>query len=425
MVSRFGVALFASVLAADCGAQVVANHLPGLVLPMDVDSDGLGDVLIFEGIDVHVWFGRAAAPYFVAGPTTRVPHQRRACEPVIVGRYIWIASFQSQPGVRGAIDGWRILPDGVLVPYISYSVLPGGVGAEIASLRISPLAFDYGGDGINDILALWTEIPKSTSSSMRGAWFAPSTSSATFDFPPFATSMHHLQIVGLHPSKNIGQSVDDHLVVISAPPMTGQTGIAFAAIARGPIGPVYAGEVQFGAAPPARYRGPFDERARSVYGAFSPTPIFPGPVVQFVMGPSVAFDGLPSPPFVAPSGSWIDTSVSGMLLSNAVADFDGDGNDEIVLIDNLPGIGDVLVVTDPMPQSRDFQAYWYPSVPWQVANSYWPFEIVHGAPVDVNGDGLLDLALSARDSASTSRLSLYIGVRTPLQGRQVSLVRVL
>lgn len=405
-------------------AQVVLNHSASYVLSTDVDVDGLADVLLFDGQSVHVQFGTSQSPYFRQGPSTAVPSTRRACEPVISGRYFWLASLGALPSQIGWLDAWRIEPTGALVQVVTYPLPVATTTGEIISLSIAPLAFDFGNDGNDDVVAVWSEVPRVPTSSVRAAWFSPLRQSMVVDFPPIPAVMQHHTIVGLHQTENVAQSPDEHLLVIAPPPFPNHRGIVFARIGRGLYAPTFAGEVTFTMAPLVRYRGFYDERARSVYGRFAPTPALASLAVHFMDGPTVAFDPLPGPPFVHASGSWLDTSISAALLTNAVADFDGDGADEIVLIDSLPGIGDVLVVTDPMPQSREFQAFWYPPGNWSVANHFWPFHVVHAAPADVNGDGLVDLVASVRETASTSRLSLFLGVRSTRSLRRAELVRM-
>ncbi len=409
---------------AGASAQIPANHPAGYVLAVDLDLDGCQDALVFDTQSVHAWFGRRSAPWLVPGPSTAIPSARRACEPKISGRYLWVASLGHHPTVIGALDAWRIHPDGTLTPFVSYPLPAGTANSELMSLRISPLRFDFGNDGLDDVLALWTESPRQSQSSMRAEWFSPWTSGAIVDLPPLPVSMLYHELVGLHPARNVGQSADEHLCIVSAPPAATQSGIVFATIGRGPAGPVLSSEVTFQNAPPTRFRGGYDERARSLYGAFSPTPFFGGPVLQFVDGPSIAFDPTPSPPFVAASGQWLETSLSGALVADSAADYDGDGADEVAILEHLPGVGDVLVVTDPMPQWRQFQAFWYPSAPWTMANPFWPFGVVHAAPADVDGDGMLDLVVSMRGTATQSGISLYRGMRRAAPLSPTQLVRL-
>ncbi|MFO1053767.1 MAG: VCBS repeat-containing protein [Planctomycetota bacterium] len=418
------LAAWAAVIGMPCAAQVQTGHPAGFVLTTDVDGDGCCDALIFEATQVHAWFGHAAAPWFTPGPTTAIAHDRRACEPVLCGRDLWLASLGPLGSAHGTLECWRVQVDGRLLPIVSYALAPSAGTNEVTSIRVAAQGFDFDNDGANDVLALWAEIPRPASSSMRAAWFSPSSSGTVFDLPQLQLTMHHHELVGLHRCRNLGQSSDDMLAVIAPPPWPAAHGVEFVTIARGPFGPVMSAEIGFGMAPTTRLRSTLDERARSLYGGFSPLPMFGSPVVQFLPGPSVAFDGSPLAPYVPPSGHWLDTSIAGALMTGAVADYDGDGADEIVLLDHLDGIGDVLVVTDPMPQSRRFQAFFQPSANWLVAHSAWPYEIVHAAPADVDGDGLLDLVVTLRATSTTGRIGLFRGVR-PSLGAPIELVRVM
>ena len=142
--------------------------------------------------------------------------------------------------------------------------------------------------------------------------------------------------------------------------------------------------------------------ATVTYGNFGLMKQLGAPLIRINDGPSILFEPWFVAPYVRNKGEFIYTNDTDSTLGQATGDYDGDGIDEVVILDTTNIVGPTLVYLGDPSSKRPYLQIWnmwdgkYPS----------PY-VFHGSKGDFNGDGKPDLVLSYV-RGSTGRLALFL-----------------
>ncbi len=333
-----------------CEAQMPVAHQSGIVIPADIDGDAQGDFFVYDGRGLYSWRGTTTAPYVQPMTSVTTQFDRRVTRPIVVGRHLFVPMIGNFFQPVGGIEVFDIHTDGSLASAGVFRLDPLQPGGIVTSVRIAALPMDIHNDGVPDVIAVWSESPRATAETFRAATLSWNRIDSPITLQFTGGPVDSIQFAGLYPTRNLAQPTDELLMVVSRLPSTSLDRFGFVTLKVLPNDIRVMGQTWYTHAPSVRQGGWVDAWAPCAYGCFSPSPVLAAPVVTFFPGPTISFQADFVEPFVAPSGAWIDTSQRGFLLDDAVADYDGDGADEAVIVERQLGVlGDVVAVTDPNP----------------------------------------------------------------------------
>jgi hypothetical protein len=415
------------IIAASVPAQLATTHQAGLVVPADIDRDAHDDFFVYDGRAFHAWRGTNVDPFVQQLGSHAVAFNRRMSSPVVAGRYLFVPLVGDLFTPVGGIEVFEILVDGSLSLVRSFRLDPLQSGGTVHCVRLSVLSRDLGGDGVPDVLVAWTEFPRPANGAFRIARMNWNQLDAPFTVDLVDGPAEPFRISGLFPTQNLAQPADEVLMVVSAAPSQGTHRFGFVTMSVQDSDIRIVGSRWHQYAPTVRQGGWGDAWGAVAYGRFSPTPVLATPVVTFLPGPTIVFHPELSDPFVSPhGGAWIDTTRRGYLLEDAVADFDGDGADELLIVQpGLGSMGDVIAVTDPHPMGRSYQVFSYREYGFRRGLPPDPAvdsSVFHGANLDVDADGRQDVVVTIQ-VGNQGALSLLRG-RVTGRGGRTGLVRV-
>jgi hypothetical protein len=397
------------------GAQVIVRHDAGVVIPGDFDKDGRGDFVVLPGNEPgQVYFGRAAAPWIVAGPTWTLPTSLRWDLPLVRGRHLYVAKASPIQG-HGDIDVFRIATDGQLQFLASHALPPLGASGRVLSAKLAPLARDLDRDGEQDLIVVWTETPAPPSVAAQASYVVPTGLVRATPLPRPPGQPDHATIAALLPVQNLLRQEATFLAAFSSATSVGGFGVFGLG-----DGPRLDGAQWIGSAPPLFMSGLMPSIGTTTAGFHTPIPQLFSVTLKLQGGRSIHVVPFPVAPYIQPAASWIETSDHGNTLAQCTHDFDGDGRDEMVWVETTDGrCADLLVVADPGQGRSYIQGFWLsPAAP---AARVQP---LHGALVDFDGDGAKDLVVTAAPiGASGSMIFLFRCDRSAGPGKP-ALVRV-
>ncbi|MBK8979750.1 MAG: hypothetical protein IPM29_27960 [Planctomycetes bacterium] len=392
---------------ASPGAQVDAIHPVAYLLPMRVDGDSCGDLVAWDGSAWHVWWGRPGPPFLREGPSTGLAVQRPFGRPIAAGRALWIASLGAANDPRWFVDV-GVLDAGARVQRLAtFAIEPDGIDRVGVWPRLVP---PEPGDDV--VTLLWVEVAVGRDAIFRAARLAPDGALRPVSLP----------LPGPAPQHGGWRIVD----AFRAPPALRRPGeVVFvlagtaAELAIGLCGPEpvtglpeLRGFQRIPAPVPVHPASWLGATSAAVYGGFRPSPPLWMPIVGFGYGGAVVIHPSVETPYVDRSGAMLWTSPLARFVAGAAADYDGDGADELVLLEAATGLRSLLLVVDPHPMASGGQLLRLPpGDPDPFTGQLHP--LFHAAPQDVDGDRRLDLVASLAARNGASRLAVLRGVDGP------------
>ncbi len=385
-------AVVLTALTGPVPAQGAVLHGTGAMTVADVDRDGRDDVLVDVHGNLHTWFGVAGPPWLRRGPTTWVGPGADGTRLIVSGDLAYRVVTSPQPGVRIH----RFNSAGQLQVIAHHQLDAARQDHEVARLRLCPLGFDFDGNGrVDDVAIALLERAAHGGSGISIVYAGAGRAGAPRAIPTPADGETEVEVVALFRSRGVVQPGDEILCVVSAHEASSDDALGSFSVGRTVSGaPRVTGLRWFGAVPRLRMPAVDGTTAAVAYGAFRPTPQVPVPTFHFDLGPSVVLHPQIAAPWIDGGGAWLETSASARILDGAVADYDGDGADELMVVEPAPhGARDWLIVTDPHPWAADWQV-----LDWsrrqggpQVATTS---RIAHAVAADLDGDGHPEMVLS-------------------------------
>lgn len=402
-------------IAAPSSSQgVYVPEGPGHLTVGDFDADGVDDVLVL---------GMYSKSGFYKG-SRRPPHHLTRMmgfgladywsltdAPVYLGGYLYIP--QSVRGGMAKIDifdrkngRWRL--------FRRVSIQPSQPGGLVNSLRITELHKDLDGDGHHDLLAVWGDVPMARGGAFHAAYISPGGAYTHIGLPRINGQTSQSTIVALHRAKPmVITQAPEYLVTLSASSSNGLGGFGFMILTDGPK--VGAGLWAMGG-PPLAYDKFVVGESPVAYGEFSIIPGMKTPLVHLVTGESILFTPWVIAPYVSKYGELLASSRGTLFLNQCVRDYDGDGIEEVVMLERYGTLRHTFMhVGDPTSFRRYSQFF-----DLQPTSSRYPIVVMHGAAGDFSGDGHPDLLLSGYTATPTGiqgYLSLYLANRSRGPGR--------
>lgn len=359
---------------------------PGVTVAGDFDGDGCDDVLILGVTGLNrTYLGMRQKPYLRRGPAWPFFGMWALADaPQFVGGHLYVPTKQL-PGVFDvrvfALRGkaWQLRRVVPLSP--SSPIYP------VTSARVTAFHRDIDQDGKPDAFVAWSESPVTSWGGFHAATLSPSGMGKRTLLKPFPGQHLHSVVVDVHRSRSLIRPKDpEYLVVMSAPTDQPTGGFGFRIVRDGP---------QPGAGlwatngPPIAYGKSLHIDSGMVYGDSRILPTAGASLLQVATGESVLLQPWVQAPYVGKIGESLPTRKLGRWLDQCTADYDGDGRDESVFVDDPRSTGfqtDVLV-GDPSHR-RAWSQHFYLE-PAGRTNS-----VFHGSAGDFDGDGDPDLLLA-------------------------------
>ncbi|MHC4516428.1 MAG: FG-GAP repeat domain-containing protein [Planctomycetota bacterium] len=374
----------------------------------DFNADGCDDVLVLgiRGAS-RAYYGQKTKPYFKQGPLWyRAGFMTLGDAPAFVGNHLympirdpWTSANQievySHRGTAWSHDR---------TVYLTTS----STTATVSSIKITGLGKDVDNDKLEDIIVVWGEHPTSGNAAYHAAYVSPSGTHSRLAIPK-ATSHHRDALVAdVHRTRSIGNPKSEFVVTLSAPYRAVTGGFGFLVLTNGPR----AGKTIWASgAPPLDNGGLSPSNSACAYGRFGLMPQLGAPLVKLDQGESILFEPWFVAPYVRDRGEVLYSASTGTILDSCTADYDGDGVDEIVLMEHF-GIHkpSLLYIGDPSSKRPYVQALNL----WVDQRHTSPY-VFHGTKGDFNGDGLTDLVLSysrGENNKEVGYFALFVGNRT-------------
>jgi len=373
----------------------------------DFNGDGCDDLLVLgiRGIS-RTYYGQKTSPYFKAGPKWPwTGFMTLGDTPVFVGNHLYVPVRDDWTGL-GQISVYshqnshwtqsRII-------YLSTSYKSG----YVSSLKIAPLGKDVNSDKQDDVLAVWGQRPLTSTSAYFAAYVSPAGMHNQVNIPKAPSHHAETLVADVHPTRSVGNPRFQFMVALTAPHRAVTGGFGFQLIENGPkVGKTYWAS----GAPPLDNGGLSPSNSACAYGRFGLMPQLGAPLVKLDRGESLVFEPWFLAPYVRDRGEVLYSSSTGAILDSCTADYDGDGVDEVVLMEHF-GIyrPSLLYIGDPSSKRPYVQALNL----WTDMTYTSPY-VFHGTKGDFNGDGLLDIVLSYSRGESNKEvgyLGLFLGNR--------------
>ncbi len=398
------VPLFAG-LAGPSTAQDLADHPPGVVIPCDFNHDGFGDVLVLAAEACHAWAGAREFPWLSQGLRSELPVQRPVGRPVLSmaptrSPHLFVTWLGPQSDPRCRLSVLELGPEGELskvetAVYARRAPLHNGASPRVA--EIAP----------GEVLFVWAEVEPGSEGFLRAARVSGAGAGEPIDLPlPQPVPWGGWRVAGVQSSP--AMLADPGTLTIVLRGLAG----SFAVVALDPFAMRVLGQRVFDGAPRVADDSPVGRRDPVQLGAFAPTPVLGVPTLRLADHGLLVFHPQVDPPFVDGGGALLRLGPQAHVPPQARADFDGDGAEELLVLERgAPNSGtDLLAVLDPHPWQRRAQ-FW--SIPAGAGNLWgYDFHVYDAAALDVDGDGLADVALSTVDPTARterSRVSLMLG----------------
>lgn len=381
---------------------------PGIVTTGDFDGDGCDDVLVMgiQGVN-RTYYGQKEPPYFKKGPKWNNPgFMTLADAPVFVGKHVYVPIRHDWNGL-GQIGVYHHSGNGWVQDQLHY--LPtSSQNGYVTSVKIAPLGADVNNDKLEDILVVWAQRRLSSTSAYYAAYVSPAGSQQEVSIPMGPGQHPETLIADVHRTRAVGNLKRQFLVTLTAPHSAVAGGFGFLVLEDGPK----AGKsIWASGAPPLDNGGLSPSNSACAYGRFGLMPQLGAPLVKLDRGESVLFEPWFVAPYVRDRGEVLYSASTGAILDACTGDYDGDGVDEIVLMEHF-GIRkpSLLYIGDPSSRRPYVQALNL----WTDLTYTSPY-VFHGSKGDFNGDGLLDLVLSysrGEHNREVGYFALFLGDRT-------------
>jgi hypothetical protein len=385
---------------------------PGIVTAGDFNGDGCDDVLVFgvRGAN-QTYYGQKTRPYFRKGPNWYwAGFLVLGDAPVFVGQHLYMPCRTDWNGV-GEIRVYSH-QGGVWTQKKSIYLPTSSQSGYVSSLKIAPLGKDIDNDKLEDIIVVWAQRPLTSSHAYYAAYVSPSGLSNQLDIPKLKGHHDQALIADVHATHSVSNPRFQFLVTLSAPHQAVAGGFGFLVLNDGPT----AGKTIWAHGPPLDNGGLSPSNSAAAYGHFGLLPQLGAPLVKLDRGESILFEPWFIAPYVHDKGEVLYSAHTGTILDSCTADYDGDGVDEIVLIEQF-GIWkpSLLYIGDPSSKRPYVQALnlW-------TDRSYTSPYVFHGTKGDFNGDGRLDLVLSysrAEHGKEIGYFALFVGKNEDGPGR--------
>ncbi len=359
---------------------------PGVLVSGDFDADGIDDVIVFGVIaQSRTYFGRRKAPHLVRGPSWPF-HQLWSLMdvPLFVGGYLYVPVTT----IAAAMCEMRVyhLVKGRWTHKATMLISSRSPATKINSLKIHALHMDIDGDRQPDVLAAWGDAPHTQGNGIQVSYFTPTGARPAANIPPLSGQSTDSVVVDIHRTRSlIKPKTPEYILTLSAQKKNVLGGFGFVTVVDGPKGSkgVWANN-----GPPLAYSKFIHLDSPVSYGDFNILPMVKTPLVQLMTSESLLFMPWPSAPYVTNRGQVLPTDPQSTSLDQCVADFDGDGRDEVVLVSSS-GVNHLsyLHVADPSSNRAYAQFFYLGS--GNVAPS-----VFHGTTGDFDGDGDKDLLLT-------------------------------
>ena len=404
---RVLTALAALWISAATAAQWSLNHFAGPLLVHDVDGDGRDDFLVLDRFGgIHSWLvdGSAnAGPVLSKGEVGSINVHGRLDRPIVHDGRVAILRDDAYLEVM-VLEVCTVLANGA-----TGTVSPVVIGREtphasIGQAQVAPLGRDIDGDGRRDFLVSWTEIEPVT---QKLSWYARAVGLSqqeavvALEVPQGAPA--ETVFLDLHPVLSVSGQAGEYLASFSAGQRNTLGGFGFSMI-RG--GVTQGGGSWFSGWPTLISGEVHPDLALTAPGGYSPARGFDSVLVKFGDGRSFFHlpDGLE--PYVNASGLLLHTSPGGLHLPDAVADYDGDGGQELVWVEPGPsGLPTKIIIADPWTSRAYIQV-----VHLDPHGTGW-LTVLEGATGDFDGDGAPDLLLLGTQGTGLNSLVIAILLR--------------
>ncbi|MEE9125833.1 MAG: VCBS repeat-containing protein [Planctomycetota bacterium] len=407
------IGLLTAATLASCSLALAQNgwgtpECPGIVVSGDFNADGCDDVLVL-GIrgPSRTYYGQKAKPYFKAGPQWfREGFMSLGDVPLFVGKHLYLPirdawtrttriQIYSHKGTLWTADR---------TVYLTTK----STSAKITSVKITGLGKDVNKDKLEDIMVVWAQSPLTTSAAYYAAYVSPSGIHKQLTIPKPTRHHRDALVADVHLSHSLTKPKAEFVVTLSAPYRALRGGFGFLILKDGPtIGKT----VWVPNASPLDNGGLSPSNSACAYGHFGLMPQLGAPLIKLDRGESILFEPWFVAPYVRNRGEVLYSARTGTILDSCTADYDGDGVDEIVLMEHF-GIWkpSLLYIGDPSTKRPYVQAINL----WTDRRYTSPY-VFHGTKGDFNGDGLLDLMLSysrGENSKEIGYSALWLGNRS-------------
>ncbi len=384
----------------------------GLLVSGDFNADGYDDLLLIGRTltgDSRTFFGQPTAPHFTLGPTRNDPSWWNIIDaPVFVGGFLYIPKVVYKRG-NSFIEVFRY-HGGNWQLHSTLAIYSKSTLSVVGSIKITPAGKDLDGDKKEDVFVAWSEVPLAVNSTFYVAYATPSGMMQETPMAPINGQGHLAEVADIHQGQSFDRSTksEEFIVILSGLHNFARSGFGIISLSRDLQG----SDLKVGAGlwangmPTTPWSGLLPHLASSCYGKFGFMPDIGTPLVQVVPGPGIIFMPWVEAPYVSNEGEILGSTAKSKYLAECTGDYDGDGLDEVVLVDSYVGADPRWVfIGDPTTSRTWAQAF---DVRQGMPRFYGNFEIYHGTKGDFNGDGKLDMVISYA-SGTRGLLALYLG----------------
>jgi FG-GAP-like repeat len=359
---------------------------PGVLAIGDFDADGCDDVIVFGAITKsRTYFGRKLAPHLVRGPDWPFDQLWKLMDvPVFAGGYLYVP-VTTLVATMCEVRVYRLV-NGAWTHKKTMRIAARSPGSAINSLKLHAFYRDVDGDKRLDVIAAWGDAPYARGRGVKVAYLTPTGSRPVANLPPLRGQSANAVVVDIHAARKlITTKTPEYIVTLSAQKRNALGGFGFATVVEGPR----AGAglwAQNG--PPLAYSKYLHLDSPVSYGDFNLLPTVKTPLIQVTTGESLLFLPWLTAPYVTNQGQILPTRTQSTFLDQCVADYDGDGRDEVVLVrsSRTHHLG-FLHVGDPSSNRAYVQFF-------SLASAGLTPSVFHGAAGDFDGDGDKDLLIT-------------------------------